>query len=426
MFSRLNWLLRRLFRKIWVRVTAFSALGVATALVALLVKRYIPEDIPAQIGSDAVDSLLTIIATSMLSVTIFSLSTIVSALASATSNITPRATQLLTSDSKAQNALATFLGTFLFSLVGIIGLQTGLYGSTGRVVLYVVTLLMIALIVVTLLRWIDYVLRLGRLGPTSDRVETVATKAMERRRDAPYLGGTPLRDPAQLPADAREVTPTRMGYIQHIDVEAIQAVADKQGLQVFVLPLPGRFVSPAQPLARVQGTAPDSCLDAIRDAFSIGDCRDFDQDPRFGIGVMTEIALRALSPGVNDPGTAIELLSRGTRLLAIWAESGDAGGEAGADGGKPVRCPRVHVPGERIEDLFEDFYSPIARDGAGIVEVGVQLQRMLEVLWRTGDPRYRRAAEAHAAQALERARAVLTLEQDLARLAEAATWAPMR
>ena len=193
MFSRLNWLLRRLFRKIWVRVTAFSALGVATALVALLVKRYIPEDIPAQIGSDAVDSLLTIIATSMLSVTIFSLSTIVSALASATSNITPRATQLLTSDSKAQNALATFLGTFLFSLVGIIGLQTGLYGSTGRVVLYVVTLLMIALIVVTLLRWIDYVLRLGRLGPTSDRVETVATKAMERRRDAPYLGGTPLR-----------------------------------------------------------------------------------------------------------------------------------------------------------------------------------------------------------------------------------------
>ena len=191
MFSRLHWLLLQLSRRLWVRATAFSLLGVVTALIALLVKHYIPDDLPAKIGSDAVDSLLQIIATSMLSVMIFSLSTIVSAYASATSNTTPRATQLLMADSTAQNSLATFLGAFLFSLVGIIVLQTGQYGDNGRVVLYVVTLGVIVIIVLTLLRWTDYVLRLGRVGPTCDRVESVATTALRRRRASPYLSGQP-------------------------------------------------------------------------------------------------------------------------------------------------------------------------------------------------------------------------------------------
>lgn len=194
MLSRLQWLLLRVVRKVWVRATAFSVLGVLTALLALFAKEYIPEDLPTKIGSDAVDSLLSILASSMLSVTIFSLSTMVSAYSSATSNVTPRATQLLIEDATAQNALATFVGSFLYSLVGIIVLQTGLYGATGRVVLYVVTLGVIVLIVGTLLRWIDYVLDLGRVRSTTERVEQTASKALERRRAAPSMGGRPMTD----------------------------------------------------------------------------------------------------------------------------------------------------------------------------------------------------------------------------------------
>lgn len=423
MFSRLQWLFLRFFRKVWVRVTAFSVLGVATALVALLVRRFIPYDIPGKIGSDAVDSLLTIIAMSMLSVTIFSLSTIAAALNAATSNASPRATQLLVSDSKAQNALATFLGSFLFSLVGIIGLQTGLYGSTGRVVLYVVTLLVIVLIVVTLLRWIDYVLHLGRIGPTSARVEAVATAAMTRRRDAPYLGGRPRGDADAVPADGQAVYPERMGYLEHIDIEAIQAVADGQGLEVHVVQLPGQFASASQPLAYVVGTAPDPCVAKIRDAFDVADCRTFDQDPRFCVRVLSEVASRALSPAINDPGTAIDVLSRGTRVIALWADDGRSSGD-GDDAAREVRYPRVHVPREHVGDLFDDFFAPISRDGARIVEVGVQLQEMLGALWRLGDPRYRRAAERHSSQALARAEQALSLPEDMARLRSAASWVP--
>ncbi|MCI1114058.1 DUF2254 domain-containing protein, partial [Stenotrophomonas maltophilia] len=86
-----------------------------------------------------------------------------------------------------------------------------------------------------------------------------------------------------------------------------------------VAALPGAFLHPGRPLAHVAGGSSD--IDgAIRDAFSIGDERSYDQDPRFGLAVMAEIASRALSPAVNDSGTAIDVIGRLVRVLACWAE----------------------------------------------------------------------------------------------------------
>ena len=418
MFSRLHWLLLQLSRRLWVRATAFSLLGVVTALIALLVKHYIPDDLPAKIGSDAVDSLLQIIATSMLSVMIFSLSTIVSAYASATSNTTPRATQLLMADSTAQNSLATFLGAFLFSLVGIIVLQTGQYGDNGRVVLYVVTLGVIVIIVLTLLRWTDYVLRLGRVGPTCDRVESVATTALRRRRASPYLSGQP-REAADsvIPADAQEVHANKFGYVEHVDMLALQNAAKESSSEIYLAALPGHYVGAAQALANVTSMPSVDCVEAIRKAFSIAPARSFDQDPRFGVCVLSEIASRALSPAVNDPGTAIDILSRGARMLSLWSDNHPEAIKVDTD---DIRFPNVHVPPIELDEMFDDFFIPIARDGAGLVEVGIHLQKMLQNLACLGDARYRKAAARQSAQALARAKATLTLTDDMVRIEQAA------
>lgn len=169
MTSRWAWFFAKVARRIWFRATLFSILAVATALIAIVVSPFIPSDLPTKIGADAVDNILGIIASSMLTVTTFSLSTMVSAYSAATSNVTPRATKLVMEDSTTQNVLATFVGSFLFSLVGIIALSTGAYGDRGRVVLFVVTIAVIVLIVVTLLRWIDHLSRLGRVTETTAR-----------------------------------------------------------------------------------------------------------------------------------------------------------------------------------------------------------------------------------------------------------------
>ncbi|MDQ3206807.1 MAG: DUF2254 domain-containing protein [Pseudomonadota bacterium] len=412
MTTRLQWLLLQFVRKLWVRATAFSVLAVGTALLAVAVKRYIPADLSTKIGANAVDSLLSIVATSMLTVTVFSLSTLVAALGSATSNVTPRATHLLTQDNTAQNALATFVGAFLFSLVGIIALQTGLYGSRGRVVLYVVTLAVIALVVGTLLKWIDHVSKLGRVGETTGRVEDAATKAMKRRHENPYLGAAAFAPEDCVPDGAVPVFASRMGYVEHIDMEALAASCD-EGRRIYVNLLPGGYADPDRPLACICGPCdPDAC-DDVRSAFSMSNIRSFDQDPRFGASVLSEIASRALSPAVNDPGTAIDVLGRAGRVLAVWASPPpEKAGE--------VKYPRVYAPPVLLDDLFDDVFTPIARDGASTVEVAIRLQKTLRTLSRLGDGSYRAAALRHSALALERCELALTLPDDLRRVREVA------
>ncbi len=212
--SKWLWLLSRILRRTWFRATLFSLLAAATALIAIVVEPYIPRDLPTKIGADAVDNILGIIASSMLAVTTFSLSTMVSAYSAATSNVTPRATTLIMEDSTTQNVLSTFLGSFLFSLVGIIALSTGAYGEAGRVVLFAVTILVILLVIGTLLRWIDHLSRLGRVTETTARVEAAAARAMRARHAEPHLGGQAWVEPpasavrSTVPASAISSTST--------------------------------------------------------------------------------------------------------------------------------------------------------------------------------------------------------------------------
>ena len=416
MLARLHWLMLHLSRQMWLRATAFSLLGIGSALAALLLKRYIPEELGAQIGAGAVDSLLNVIASSMLAVTIFSLSTMVAALASATANVTPRATRLLGADPTAQNALSTFLGSFLFSVVGIIGLHTGLYGNSGRVILYAVTLAVLVLIIITLLRWIDYVLKLGRVGPTSARVEKAASDAMRDRYRKPYLGGRALDD-AALPTGGQPIGSTEIGYVEHIDMAALQDLAEAADMTIFLRTLPGDVAGPGRPLAILASDAPDGVASKICAAFSITAQRSFDQDPRFGLCVLAEIASRALSPSLNDPGTAIDILSRGARVLALWAPPGNAEMKVDRD----IMFPRVQVPALPVDELFEDFFAAIARDGAANIEVAIQLHKMLHMLASVGEERYRMAALQQSRLALARNEMAMSLPRDIQRARDAAS-----
>jgi len=77
----------------------------------------------------------------------------------------------------------------------------------------------------------------------------------------------------------------------------------------------------------------------------------------------------------------------------------------------------VWIPALRLEDLFEDIFTPIARDGAALVEVQVRLQKALQALAERGE-QFRTIAEQHAEVAFRRAEAVLVLEDDVALLHE--------
>lgn len=158
--------------------------------------------------------------------------------------------------------------------------------------------------------------------------------------------------------------------MQHVDIGALNKCAGGAGGELWLAALPGTFVHEASPLVHVRRAPGEEGLRGIRSAFTLGGERSFDQDPRFGLIVLTEIASRALSPAVNDPGTAISVIGRLVRILSGWRERPDPKIEYGA----------VIVPAIEPVEMIEDAFRPIARDGAGIVGVQIRLQKGLQAL----------------------------------------------
>lgn len=410
MSLNLQWLLRDIRSQLWFTVALYCALGVGVALGAQFLAPLIPATVSSQIGADAVDRVLGIIAASMLAVATFSISTMVQAFASAATGATPRAAQLVVEDRTAQQALATFIGAFVYSLVGLIALSTGAYGSSGRLVLFVATIGVVVLIVVMLLRWIQRLSKLGRIGETIDQVERATLEAIQQRCREPTFGACAAITP---PAGLTPVMPERVGYIKRIDVARLSELAEEAGCDIHVALLPGAFVTFERELAGLTRAADDSLLAEMRGCFMIGDQRSYEQDPRFGLIVLSEVASRALSPAVNDPGTAIDVIGTIVRVLSIWSR--DAKVE-----GAELRYPRVYLPRLSADDLLDGAIVPIARDGAAMVEVGIRLQKGLRALVGLGNPDLARAARAQAEQALARAEQALTFAPDRARLKAAA------
>lgn len=209
-----------------------------------------------------------------------------------------------------------------------------------------------------------------------------------------------------IPSDARPTAGEKIGYIQHIDVAALSAIAEAQEGEIHIARLPGQFADSVQPLVWTTWRPDEGQRKELLKAFIINSERSFDQDPRFGIIALSEIASRALSPGVNDPGTAIDIIGRLVRVLALWREA--------FDGAPEVRFPKVHVPGVEIGDLFDDAFTPIARDGAGTVEVGIRLQKALASLAGLGSKPFEDNARRHSVLALKRSSEALALKDDLA------------
>lgn len=410
MIGKTAWLLESLLSRIWVRAVSFAVLGIITALAGVVLGPLIPDALGARLGAGSADQILTILASSMLAVVTFSLSVAVQAFAAAANTATPRATKLLQEDDTTQNVLATFVGAFLFSLVGIIALNAGIYGEKGRVVLFAATMIVVALVVMALLRWIDHLMSFGRMGDTLNRVEKAATDALKRRAHTPCLGGHPLVGP--MPEDAAKVYGDQIGYIQHVDAEALSECAEALGAEIWLAGLPGSFANPAEPLLGMSGALPcEETTRRLRKAFTVKSARSFGQDPRFGLLVLSEIASRALSPGINDPGTAIDVLGRLVRVLSNWQRPTD----------REPAYPRLHVPPVRPTDMLEDAFQPIARDGAALVEVQVRLQKALAALAGIAPDEFSDAATAMSVESLERAYTGLASDVDKARVAAAAT-----
>lgn len=411
MFSTALRKIHRLSRRLWVRVTLISGLAFVALGAAKLFGPMIPEGLSEVIGADALNRLLDIISTSMLAVTTFSLTVMVSVHQSASSRWTPRAHRMLLADTTTQTVLATFIGAYIYSLAAIILLSTPYYGEKEIVTLYISTLLVLVLIVFVILRWIMHLQAFGSLVDTTVRIERRAQQAFEARMERPCLGGHAL-DPGEIPGAARPLRADRTAYVQAIYEDSLQAAAEEHDGRIYLVAPVGRFVHEGETIAHLLG-GNEEMDEAARAAIHMGELRTDEQDPRFALIMLSEIGSKALSAGINDPGTAIDVIGRIGRVIGSYRDEI-------AHGREKAIHDRLWVVPLDPHDLMQDGFGAMARDGASQVEVLISMLKTLEALGRHPDAAIARAARDMAHEALSRGRAALEFEPDRDRLARAA------
>ncbi|WP_299046867.1 DUF2254 domain-containing protein [uncultured Tateyamaria sp.] len=410
MMSRLKWIkmvFLRYYRDMGLRVLLYALLSVVATLVSPLANAMLGEAVKAKIDFEAVLAVLTILASSMLAVSTFSLNIMVSAHRAAAANATPRVHRILLEDTTTQSVLAAFIGAFVYSLGSIVLYHLGFYDPDSAFFAMMVTVAVVILVVVSLLRWIEHLTMLGSVEESLNAARDRARESLLALARNPRHGASPLSQDTVLPQVLTPLPAPRTGILQLIDMASLEDCLPHASV-IYLKVRPGSHVLEGETLGHVSGTMTEDVLDQIADQFTFGVNRTHEQDAEFGLTVLSEIASKALSPGINDPGTAIEALMALKSVLWAYAQEAPAADASSS--------PRVFVAFPEPADFVEAAFAAIARDGAGTIEVALTLRKALAALAECGADGMADAVRAFADRAMLHAQEAGLPERSLERL----------
>ena len=308
---------------------------------------------------EGASNMLTVLAGSMIGVasTVFSIT--IAAVAYASGTYGPRLLTNFMEDKGNQLSLATFIGTFVYAIVVLRTVRTedesvsGLSGFVPQLSLLVgFGLMMLAVgVLVYFLHHIPSSIRINAVleGIGKGLLDKIKIRfpdtnsGQSRRPDPP--GGQP-------------VAATTTGYIRYIELEKLAEMAEDADIDIRLALRAGDFVHSGRALARISsGNLTDEFAAEVRACFALGGSRTPEQDLEFSIDELVEIALRALSPGINDPFTAITAIHW---LGAATAELGR----------RELRHKFGNDDSARVVPLCDDFDHFIRR-GFGAMRIGI-------------------------------------------------------
>ena len=406
MQQTLNFYFNRISEKLWFKPLIFCLLSIGGALIAHLADDTFLTDIVPDIKNDSLDDLLSTLSNSMLVIAIFAVGSMLSAFAAASGTATPRSFKLIVADDVSQNALSIYIGSFIFSIVASVAFKNGYYGKAGYFVLFVLTLTVFLVVIITFLRWVERISKLGRLGHTIKKIEDVTAKTFQKRINVPRMGGSRIidRENKGIPIYNDEIS-----YIQHVNMNRLQELAESLEVIITLNCLPGTFVTPDRAIAYIVSSKKDISFhdkEKLSMVFIMGNTRSYYEDPRFGLIALSEIASRALSPAINDLGTAIAIINSNVKLFHLWFINKDANL-------KKVKYTRIEVPEIDASDIFEDAFRPIARDGASNIEVMLRLQKAFKSIYSFVPEEVKGIVLENAQYAFDRAELSIDYKGDL-------------
>ncbi len=352
-------------------------------------------------GPDSARLVLSTIAAAMLTFTglVFTVTMLVLQLASA--QLSPRVMRTFLRDRVNQGVQGVFIATFLYALLLLRDIRSpadaaGFVPSIAVTVAYLLVVASVGLFVV-------YVHHMAQAIRAATVLRSVGDETRQAiRRLYPESVGDepqpPLPSLPERPADAVAVLDHAPGVITSVDAEALVRLAAKHSISVELLHMVGDFVPTGAPLFRVwrlQGKGDKQAaeidevqlpLEALARAVQTGTERTMTQDAAFGFRQIVDIAERALSPGINDPTTAVQALDELHDLLRRLARRTiPSPMRLAGDGSVLLRMPRPDW-----DDYVSLALDEIRLFGAGSIQVARRLRYLLLDL-KDVAPSYRQA-----------------------------------
>jgi len=266
-------------------------------------------------GAEGASSLLGAIAGSMITIAgvVFSMTLV--ALSLASSQLGPRLLRNFMRDTTTQVVLGTFVATFLYCLLVLRTIRRAEeFVFVPHLSVSLGVLLAVASVGV-LIFFIHHVSISIQVNEIVARVGTELIEALEQLFPENIGRGAP-RIPTDAPdadfldtfdREARPIGSSGDGYLQFVDGDALMALAMQENVVIRLVRRPGHYVVATRPLAMVWpgNKVTDQLMESVNSAFALGNQRTSGQDIEFAVNQLVEIAIRALSPGVNDPFTAM-------------------------------------------------------------------------------------------------------------------------
>ena len=369
------------------------ALGVAGAALSSLEESYpvlsawVPTALfPSRADPQVAQIILATIAASIMTVVSIVFAILLMTLTLASMQFSPRILLSFVRDRVTQWALGLFLGTFAYCMAALPAART-LPHPFAPVAAATCAMLLAVTCVAWLIFFIHHISQAISVNHIVDRIaretERVIDDIMPDRRRHAY-------DPAGVPFDdgKREapVSSTTSGYIRYVDTERLLGLAKKFKVRIRLLRRVGHFVPEGIPLFNA---SPGERLDKervaeLRSAFDIGPTRTLQQDVEFGVIQIVDIALKAISPAVNDPSTAITCIDQLGRIMIRFVNR-SVPASLLCD---PPHVVRVIIPRIAVENLLETAFEQIRHYSASDIAVSLRLLRAFDDIASTcSDPR---------------------------------------
>lgn len=275
-------------------------------------------------GADGARSVLAAISGSMITVTSVVFSITIVTLTLASGQFGSRVLRNFMRDTGNQVTLGTFIATFIYSLLILRSVRGEGQDEFIPYLSVTVGVMLVFFSVGVLIYFIHHVSLNKQAESIVNKIfnETIngleSQFSEEEEKESTERNNTKSDFPKSFYDEAYTIKSTESSYLQIIKYDRVLNLADKENILVKILYKPGNFITKGNPVIQVwpPHKSEETLVEKLNDALIMGVHRNLTQNAEYGIQQLVEIAVRALSPGINDPFTAINCIDRIGAILS--------------------------------------------------------------------------------------------------------------